>query len=318
MAETIAAQKFRKATIVPIRHVFWQLNLAEPFQVAPNMSFEDAHGWLKPELFEVWRDMVSKRERDDLAKIRFALVHRFESSGHMGREEAASEDLAFKIFLCLQLIKPTRSTFQRIQVKFLNEKDLDVVSFGHEGVWPNIPDAESINDVDLDDIMRLRSLWPSFQDVVLNGPENVRRAIRHFNVGYSELRDPIVQIVTWMMGIESLFVDETTQLSRKELTTRIQESVGLDTDIYESSPMREYIGAQPVKVGDVLDDLQLLRNRFVHGQWIPPEWKSRKGRSGLSSETVFYADVLREAASFILRRGITNYLQQRTQNDTRE
>src|ERR1700720_315649 len=318
MAETTATQKFRKATIVPIRHVFWQLNLTQPIQAAPDLSFEGAKGLLNAELFDVWGDMVSKRERDDLARIRFALVHSFESTGHMGREEAASDDLTFRAFLCLQLIKPTKSNYQRIQVKFLNEKDLDVVSFGHEGVWPNVPDAESINNVDLDDIIRLRILWPSFQDVVLNGPENIRRAIRHFNVGYSELRDPIVQIVTWTMGIESLFANEDKQLSREELTTRIDQAVGLDTDIYKSSPMREYIGTQPFKVKDLFDDLQLLRNRFVHGQWIPPEWKTRVGRTGLSSEAVFYADVLREAASFILRRGIINYLQKQSQNDTRK
>lgn len=317
MSETTAARKFRKATIVPVNHVSWDLRLPGPLQVAPDLSFENAEGWLKPELFEVWRDMVSKRERDDLARIRFALVHRFESTGHVGREEADSDDLTFKVFLCLQLIKPTRSTFRRIQVKFLNEKDLEVFSFGHEGVWPNVPDAESINDVDFSDINRLRVLWPSFQDVVLNGPENVRRAIRHFNVGYSELRDPTLQIVTWTMGIESLFAREDSQLSHDELVHRIDQTVGLGTDIYESSPMREYIGTEPFKVRDLFDDLLLLRNRFVHGQWIPPEWKSRKGRSSLS-ETVFYADVLREAASFILRRGITNYLQQKSQNDARK
>jgi len=310
--ELIATQKFRKATVIPVTHVSWELELPGPFQIAESLTFENVEGLLKPELFSLWRDMVSKRERDELASCRFALMHRFESGGHLGREEADSDDLAFKVFLCLRLIKPTKSDFQRIQIKFRDTGEPEVFSFQHPSLGPNVPDAESLNQVELGDISRLRILLPHFRDLAAKGPENIRRAVRHFNVGYTELRDPAVQLVVWSMGIESLFTTEEVPLSRKQLIARIDETVGLKTAIYERSPMREYISEKTLSVGELIADLMSLRDRFVHGQWIPAEWKKKKGRSSLAGEPINYSDVLREAASFILRTGILKHLEQRS------
>jgi hypothetical protein len=304
--------RFRKATFIPIDHVNWQLELQHPFQVFESLHFENVKDVLKPELFTLWREMISQRDRDLLSSMRFALVHRFESSGHIGREEAESDDFAFKVFLCLLLIKPTKSSFQRVQVKYLENGELEVFSFSHPTIpWPNIPESESLNVVELGDIQRLRSLLPAFLSLAADGPENIRRAIRHFNVGYSELRDPTTQIVVWTMGIEALFADEQKPpLSPSALADRIGESIGLETDIYDLSPMREYIGDKRFGVGDLLNDLLTLRDRFVHGQWTPPGWKTKTGRNGLGGP-IYYADVLREVAAFILRRGILNYLENR-------
>lgn len=303
-----AITKFRKASIIPVSHVSWEIELDRPFQIDTSLTFENTAGLLKPEMFDLWRDMVSKRERDDLASVRFALVHRFESTDYVGREEVLSDDYAYKVFLCLRIIKPTKSVFQRIQVRSFDNEKLEVTGFQHPGVWPNVPDSESINDIDLDDIGRLKALLPAFLTLALNGPENIRRAVRHFNVGYTELQDPTTQIVLWMTGIEALFNSGNIRLSRGGLRDRINESIGLETDIYDSSPMQEYVGGKSFKVGDLFSDLVTLRNRLVHGQWIPPEWKQREGRKGLISE-IPYADVLRETASFILRKGILKHLE---------
>jgi hypothetical protein len=312
-----ANTKFRKASIIPVSQVSWSLQLDRPFQVDTSLTFENASGLLKPEMFDVWRDMVSKRERDDLASVRFALVHRFESTDYVGREEVLSDDYAYKVFLCLRLIKPTKSVFQRIQVRLLDNEKPEVSGFQHPGIWPNVPDSESINDVNLTDVQILRALLPAFLKLASDGPENIRRAVRHFNVGYSELRDPTTQIVLWMTGIEALFTAEDSRLSRDELLSRIDESVGLETEIYESSPMQEYIGEKSFKVGALFGDLVTLRNRLVHGQWIPSEWKERDGRTGLIS-AIPYPDVLREAAGFILRKGILKHLEKNSQVDARQ
>jgi hypothetical protein len=302
---------YPKATIVPVRHADLELELRQPLVVSKSVTFEDLTGLLKPALFELWRDVVSKQEREDLARARYGLIHRFRSTGHVGREEAESDDFAFKMFLCLSLIKPTRTSFQRIQIKYLENEGIEAFSFQHPKPPPNVPDAESLNFVDLADIYELQRLLPAFLDVVAKGPENVRRAIRHFNVGYNEVYDPTVQIVIWMMGIESLFCSEDRARSSRELIDSISNELGAATDIYGLSPMREYIDRRPFTVGDLIGDLIDLRNRFVHGQWIPKEWKSRVGRSGLSTEVV-YADVLREAATFILRAGILRELKRRS------
>jgi hypothetical protein len=306
----VSPEQSEKATVIPVTHVSWQLELRRPIQIGASLTFENIENLLKPELFNLWKDYVSKRDRENLAGAKFGLIHRFRSAFHHGREEAVSDDLAFKVFLCLRLIKPTRSYFQRIQVKFLESGRVEIFSFQHPSLPPYVPDAESLNTVDTRDIWRLRELLPAFLALAEKGPENVRRAVRHFNIGYTELHDPTVQLVLWTMGIESLFTTEELPLSREQLIARMGEVIGLHTDIYGGSPMREYIGDETFTVGDLVDDLLTLRDRFVHGQWIPVEWKDKKRRRTISGESSTYAEMLREASSFILRNGILRHLEQ--------
>jgi hypothetical protein len=108
---TSLPKSYRKATLVPIGHPAWDLHLHAPFQVADSLTFEKIEGWFYEELFSVWREQLSQRERDNLSSVRFALVHQFDSTGHIGREEADSSDFAFKAFLCLRLVKPTKNQF---------------------------------------------------------------------------------------------------------------------------------------------------------------------------------------------------------------
>lgn len=236
----------------------------------------------------------------------------------MGREEADSKDYGFKAFLCLRLIKPTKANFEPIQIQFKDteQKKIDVFSVAHPStIWPNVPDSESINSIALKDIHKLKELLPAFLDLAAKGPENVRRAVRHFNAGYSEVRDPTIQLVVWCMGIESLFSASDSENSQLNLLSQIDEAVGLKTNIYEASSIDEYAGKPTsVQVGDLIDDLFSLRNRFVHGGWIPNDWKSRYPRTSLSGEKVHYVDVLREVASFVLRRGILSHLERRDRN----
>lgn len=101
--QTSLSKPFHKATIIPVSHPSWELRLEEPYRLTQSLTFEKVQGLLNPELFSVWRDWISQRDRDNLSSIRFALMHYFDSSGHMGREEADSKDYGFKAFLCLRL-----------------------------------------------------------------------------------------------------------------------------------------------------------------------------------------------------------------------
>lgn len=313
--QTSLSKPFHKATVIPVGHPSWELRLEEPYRLTDSLTFEKVEGWLNPELFSLWRDWISQRDRENLSSVRFALMHYFDSAGHMGREEADSNDFSFKAFLCLRLIKPTKANFEPIQIQFKDDgpKRIDVLSIAHPSIiWPNVPESESINSITLKDVYKLKELLPAFLELAADGPENIRRAVRHFNAGYSEVRDPTIQLVVWCIGIESLFCIGNTEISEPDLVAQIDEAVGLKTNIYEASSINEYIGSQTaVRVGDLIHDLFSLRNRFVHGGWIPSDWKSRYPRNSLSGEKVHYVDVLREVASFVLRRGILSHLERR-------
>jgi hypothetical protein len=310
---TSEGKTFPKATIIPVGHPSWELRMDKPIQVTKALTFENVEGLLNPDMFVVWKDWISQRERQNLGSVRFALVHRFFSTRDVGREEAESSDFAFKVFLCLRLVRPTKSNFDPIQIQFRGSEntEVEIFSLAHQhGVWPNVPDAESLNSITLKDIDGLKEIIVPFLNLAEKGPENVRRAVRHFNAGYQDVRDPTIQIVIWCMGIESLFSSSTAGIPNKNLFGLIDQTVGFKRDIYEESPLKELIGNQRIEVGSVIRDLFELRNRFVHGEWIPADWNTKPTRRNLTGENLNYAEVLRETASFVLRKGILHHLRE--------
>ena len=111
-----------------------------------------------------------------------------------------------------------------------------------------------------------------------------------------------------MMGIEALFSYGDEPCAADTIKKRIAEVVGLDTDIYAEFEQRDLYAAKAVRVGEVLDEMFELRNRFVHGAWVPKPWFDREIRMAISGGPLTIADVVREAASFILRVGIQKRL----------
>lgn len=298
-----------KATLVPLHYVSWQLELDKPYEIHNSVTVENVKGMLTPTNFDLWREYLSHRDRDGLASMRIALVHRFQSSEHIGMKEKESQDLLYKVFLCLRIVKPTKSDFAAVQFKYDENGNPDVFSFTHPPQIPiNVPEADALNSITLRDIEELQRLLGPFLTVAEEGPENVRRAIRFYGTGYSDIRDPIIQIVIWTMGIEAVLSTDDEEVSKKELLARIDSAVGFDSDIFSESEVREYAKGDLFTVGSTVEDLFELRDLFVHGKWIPSKWKSKHGRSSIDGPAAPYADTLREAAAFILRKSILNAL----------
>src|SRR6185295_4187980 len=160
-----------------------------PKTVSDSVSIENVQGILDSKDFELWHEYISAEDRKALAQVRIALVNRFTSSGHMGEEEKRSEDLLHRYFVCLRIIKPTRSRYQAIQFKQL-ENGIDVFHVSGPHPTPlNLPDAEILNDINNVDVTQLIQRIESFLAVEANGPFRVRRAIRLYETGYSEIRD---------------------------------------------------------------------------------------------------------------------------------
>jgi len=303
-----------KTTIVPIE--FDMLSFTRdvlPITIAKNVTAESVEGVLKSEDFEIWEEFVSKKNREELAAVKVGLVDRFMSPGHMGEEEKSSQDLLQHCFLCLRLIKPTRSSFCAIQFKHHN-RGIDVFNVVHPDAIPlSLPDAEVLNKVTPADLTMLREVLPQFMRLFPGGPVYVRRAARLCEIGYSEIRDASIQFLTWMMGIEA-FLSEAKVIPQKELVTAAERWVNLDEFIYNNSPEQEFLSLPRVTLRQLFDDLLVLRNELIHGRYIPEEWKSRVGRPGITQNQLPYVEMVREAASFLLRRLILAFL---TKGDNR-
>jgi hypothetical protein len=291
---------FNKATVVPLDWVEGELPV--PFALIESVSIENVSGSLKFENFELWREHLSKLERDDLTAARIALVDRFFSLEHVGRNEQQSADLIYKVFLALRVVKPTRTRYSSIQYKTLDGGAIDVFSVAHPQNTPiNTPDAESLNRVGAVDMLLLREILPSFLNMAQHGPEHLQRAVRYYETAYSQIHDPVIQFLTWASGIEAVVSENESPKSRSQILGRIYEILDRNALIYGSSALSEFLDLPKLSIVDVLPEIFKLRSRIVHGgRW--PDWKPELFRTTLTGERIGYAGILREAAPFVLRK----------------
>ncbi|MGA8086704.1 MAG: hypothetical protein WCA10_05310 [Terracidiphilus sp.] len=185
----------RKATIVPLLQVQWDLDVARPVPIieSKRVFLEDLSGMLKADNFDLWKEYLSESQRKQVVSAKVGIVHRFESSSHIGKEEHESKSLLEQISACLQILRPTRSRFQTIQLKFLSDSSTDIFRFSHpQETLPNIPQSDILNTIRAIDIERLHTISPRFLKLAENGPENVVRAARYFLIGYSEIVDNFI------------------------------------------------------------------------------------------------------------------------------
>lgn len=293
---------FNKVSFVPLEWV--EQELPVPFNLLDAVSVDDLTGSLRSEQRDLWREHLSKQEWNHLAAVRIALVHRFFSPEHIGKNEQQSSELLYLTFLALRLVKPTRTRFSSVQYKVLKEGGVDVFSVSHAQNTPiNTPEAESLNRVTAEDMGALRKILPSFLTVARSGPDHLQRAIRYYELAYSQIFDPVIQFLTWTTGIEAVVSSPESPVGRSHLLTRIGQLLDGDAWIYEGSALGEFLELPKISVREVLPDIFKLRSRIAHGgRW--PDWRPDVCRLTLTNQRIDYAGILREAAPFILRRVI--------------
>jgi hypothetical protein len=119
----------------------------------------------------------------------------------------------------------------------------------------------------------------------------------------------MIQFVTWMMALEQFYSQGEDPQPRSVLLRKISEYVNLDEDIYTDTQFRLLLPDLPrTTARETLHDLFVLRSRFVHGLWVKKEWLEPTRQSTLSQKST-YADVLREVASWLVRKSIIRHLE---------
>jgi hypothetical protein len=291
---------YNKMTILPLHYCDRRLTV--PIGVGTDLTVENVEGLLRPEHFDLWSDYVPKKEREDLSSTEIGIVHRFSSEDHIGRAEADSQDKVFKTFVFLRLIRPTRERFSNIQLSLKNGQP-DVFSFAQPTPGtPNAPNLQVFNTFHQAHLERLVLQLPKFLHFATPPPLYRIRAVRFFEAGYSQVTDPLLQFVTWMMGIESFLSEDRGPVAGPALVRKIEEQIGSETDIYSEAEADLFPDRPtPLSVGEILPDMLKLRNVAVHGGRVPPGFDDRTTLSPATREAVHYVDVLREGASFVLR-----------------
>jgi hypothetical protein len=310
LMQKATTSQFRKSTIVPLHYCGFEMKQQNAeYQISEVVSVRSLEGILSADNFSLWRENLSEKERTGLANVRIGIVNNFESSGHLGREENDSKELLHRIFACLRLIKPTRNAYSAIQFKWVDEHKVDVFSFTHPSdQLLNLPHAEVLNVIRPDDLRVLREIVQPFLAIQYKGPSHLRRAIRFYEEGYSDIQDAVLQIIVWVIGIKNaLSPHDNRAVSRDQLLKGIEKYVGLNSNIYQDSWLgdpdyRETPYKSERTVGSSIDDLLTLYDRFTGGIWIPRDWEGRPSRRESTGEQVPFADSLRDVASFVLRK----------------
>jgi hypothetical protein len=302
----------RKATMVPLQYCSWELRLEKPFLIQDSATIEDVRQLLKPEDFALWKDYISSHDRKNLASAHFGLVHRFASGAAVGREEEESKEFLHNLFVCLRVIRPTRSVYSAVQYKLVSQSTVDVVRFMRsDQSLINVPEGQTLSYFVLDDFFALRRLLPAFQNLMTH-PSRMQRAVNLYEGGFSDVREPSLQMIVWVMGIETALSRENEDeiLPQNALIGRLAKVLNLNQPLYEQVEGQEIPIESRLALGDLLPDVFKLRNRIVHGQWIPDEWRERIGFvSEPTKINVLYSETLRHAASYILRRLILSHLE---------
>lgn len=298
----------KKATIVPILPISWDVNTVAPFSILPlrGVSLEDIRNLLSPRNFELWRENLSKNQQMQLTAASVALVHRFESAGHIGKDEQESKSLLDGVIACLRIVRPTSARFQTIQLKYLPDGSVDVFRFTHpHDNPPNVPRSDELNRIRLEDIARLQKAIQPFLGLADDGPDYVLRAARYFLVGYSEIYDPTAQILMWVAGIEAMLSKGETSVP-SDTSDKLLEEIDPQWNIYEDSGAETFMRST-VRVADVAHDVFDLRNRLTHGGGVPDVWAKESSRPSFLG-SVEYAETLREASASILRKLLIDWL----------
>jgi hypothetical protein len=113
----------------------------------------------------------------------------------------------------------------------------------------------------------------------------------------------------WCSALEALFTSQAPE-HRGSLVAeeRITWFLGADTSIYDAGDIPGHIRPRPnITVGNVVEQLYVLRNCIAHGDRVPDDFYQRKVRHGVNGK-LSILQVLIEALSFIIRKSLLRIL----------
>jgi hypothetical protein len=275
-----------------------------PFSIFPGIEAADVSGLLPASMFDHLRSEVGRhRMRVFDGNAKHALVHRYEEdprwSATPAAQEAANEKakLLYEVFACSRIVRPTRrlgsvsgflkddGTVEQRQATF-PDSALDVLEALKLFAFRN------------KDLEELRHLIGTFLKAMHGEYWPVRMAVQYYYMGY-EVNDWKGRYLYWgSSAIHALYSSNNEKIVR-----RIKWFLGENTLIYPAGdhPESEFLGTDPTTIGEVVEDVNVVRNCIAHGERVPDKYfRQDAGRNTLNGR-VKYITVLDDALAFIVR-----------------
>jgi hypothetical protein len=282
-----------------------------PFSVLPGVEVADVSSLLPPAMFKFLGTEVGlHRMRIFDGQIKYALVHRYQEPPEWPRTAESEKDAKMKssllneVFACSRIVRPTRRLGS-----VTGHLNVDGTVQQRQATFPDnaldVPEALKLFAFRNKDLENLRSLIGTFLQVMRGEYWPLRMAVQYYYMGY-EVNDWKGRYLYW--GSSSLHALYSS--SSEKIVRRIKSFLGEGTLIYPPGehPEFEFLAADPTTVGDIVEDVNTVRNCIAHGERIPDKYFSEDaGRDGLNGR-VSYISVLDDALAFIVRETLRRIL----------
>lgn len=282
-----------------------------PFNILPEVEVADVSGLLPPEMFEHLRTEVGRhRMRVFDGLLKYALVHRYEEQLEWPQNAQSEHDAKMKaallneVFACSRIVRPTRrlgSVSGYLKANGTVEQ--------REATFPDsaldVPEALKLFAFRNEDLEKLRAVIGTFIKVMHGEFWPLRMAVQYYYMGY-EVNDWKGRYLCWgSSALHALYSSSSEKIVR-----RIKSFLGEATLIYPPTehPEFEFLGADPTTIGNIIEDVNVVRNCIAHGERIPDRYfDPALGRNGLNGR-VSYISVLDDALAFIVRETLRRIL----------
>ena len=279
-----------------------------PLKLAESLYVEDVSDILEKTNFDPLIDQFySKSEVESLRRTRYALTRRFACEDWVSHEENRnSEALLYQLYLGLKMIRPSGGRFEVLHYDL--DQAVPRLPRGSRNDYSTIP-----CDCDLliwpfnlqSDLDELAALTPSILGTLKDARNPISQAVNSLEIGY---RGDFLNVrhLLWVIGLDALVTSTEWENRGKEVAIeRVTDFLGTNFEIYPEKPHPNYSSGPTLpnlKLKEVVHDVYRLRNDFAHGTWPDKAWAGKVSRrSADDARDIYYAEVLSEAASSILR-----------------
>jgi hypothetical protein len=311
--------KFNLHAVYGLAHAHFpgedQFTIPLPVEIAEGVTLEDVSALMPPDSFDGFKKRIGTDATDRLEGVRHALIHRYEPTFMFDdnkkelitheMQDHASEQRVSIIRALLRLIRPTREEAQQMHGNVFSDGSLDVMGFGHPALISEVPQNQRLFTIRNEDIEALIALSPTFLKAMREDYWEIRMAVQFHELGHYQVYDPKARYLLWMAAIEGLYTSVEEQGSGLA-KARIRWFLGDNTSIYPKGELHDLNEEPHITVGDILDDLYLMRNCISHGDRLNDKYFAVK-RADLTEGLPLFG-VLTEGASFIIRYSLLKIL----------
>lgn len=282
-----------------------------PFSIMPCVEVADVSDLLPPTMFEHLRAEVGRhRMQFSDGTVKHALVHRYddppvaathEESERIGKR---NDELLNEVFACSRIVRPTRR-HGSVTGYLSADGSVDGRNFTYPDSALDVPEALRLFAFRNRDLQELRALVGPFLRAMHGEYWPFRMAVQYYYMGY-EVNDWKGRYLCWgSSALHALYSPSSEKLLR-----RIRVFLGEGTPIYapEDHLEFEFEKPNPTTIGDVIEDINEVRNCIAHGERIPDKYFEAGAGRNDSGRQVNYISVLDDALAFIVRETLRRIL----------